>query len=244
MIVELVAFDPALTLQVLRTCNSASLGGAEPVKDLQSAVARLGFKSIYSIVAKEVSRGCLQGAQKGYAFAEGELWRHSAATAVAAATIAAEINSNESLFFTAGLLHDLGKFVLSPVLEKGRVESSTGIGEGISGLEAERRALGVDHAAVGGRLLERWSFSADLIEGVAFHHEPNKAGSHGLVAAGVHLADVIAHSLGYGCGGHRGTVTQASPETIGLLKLDATAVETLMKRARSACEASPLLNLR
>ena len=60
---------------------------------------------------------------------------------------------------------------------------------------AERLELAFDHAALGGRICDKWRMPDSLIEGVAGHHDLSQcAGS--ILAAAVHTADFIANALG------------------------------------------------
>ncbi len=65
-------------------------------------------------------------------------------------------------------------------------------------VDAERRRLGVDHAAISGRVLARWQFPSNLVNSVSFHHEPAQAAPFERLAACVRLSNVVAHFMGYG----------------------------------------------
>src|SRR6185436_17072621 len=124
------------------------------------------------------------------------LWRHSVTTAVAAEVIAGHVNQGEAVAFTAALLHDIGKIVLASLEGPTFVTLLALAGDSEQSLvEAERTAFGTDHADIGGRLLERWNVTPDLVMAARFHHTPEEAGPHQKLAATVHLANVIAYSL-------------------------------------------------
>jgi putative nucleotidyltransferase with HDIG domain len=196
-IVELISFDPALTAKVLQRCNSAAFGLAGSVSNLDEAVTLLGFNAIYRLVAMSISEELLGASQAGYGIGSGELWEHSVTTAVAARVIVRKVGGEENVVFTAALLHDIGKLVLGSFLEGCRqsVLSQTG-SSGLSFLEAEKTVLGVDHAEIGGRVLEEWKFPENLVSAVRHHHDPAQARPHEQLAAYVHLGDLIAHCLG------------------------------------------------
>lgn len=240
-VAELIALDPALTARVLRLCNSVFFRGAEPVRDLDSAVLRLGFNEVYQIVAWAINERLMSGAQSGYGFGQGDLWRHTAVAALAGKILARRAEANPNLLFTATLLHDIGKLALNAALEEdyAEVARQTEV-EGRSFLEAEQAILGVNHAQVGGRLLERWEFPADLVEAVQHHHDPLQAGPHQVLAAGVHLGDMLAHLLGYSYG-HHSMAVRAQSDALRLWELNALDVEQLLLETQAVTDEIELL---
>lgn len=200
-VVNLIKYDPALTVGVLQLANSAYFGSACPAEDLNEAVTRLGFQQVYILVAAISGARSLSPAQKGYGMSSGDLWRHSATSAVAAQIIAQDLGDNMDLVFTAALLHDIGKIVLSDTLEStyAVIVRETSLNR-YPLLEVERRILGFDHAQVGGRLLAKWNFPANLVGAVEHHHQPEQAGEHTRLAAYAHVGNLIAYAMGQGYG--------------------------------------------
>jgi putative nucleotidyltransferase with HDIG domain len=200
-VVKLISFDPALTANVLRICNSAYFGAASPTSDLQEAVTRLGFQQVYQLVAAATGARMLGAAQPGYGLNQGELWKHSVAVAVTAQLMAKKLGDDDNLAFTAGLLHDIGKIILSQALETvyPKLVKETEMNQQ-SLLESEKKLLGVQHAELGARLLERWKFPPNIVSAVWFHHTPKGAGKHQRLAAYIYVADMIAHFMGHGYG--------------------------------------------
>jgi putative nucleotidyltransferase with HDIG domain len=240
-VVRLVTLDPALTAQVLRRCNSAYFGFAERVQDLQPAVMRLGMGEIYRIVASALGERMLGAAQKGYGIGQGELWKHSVVTAVAARLVARELGGDESVVFTAALLHDIGKLVLSTALEGAYADVLVKMETAeFSFLEAEKAILGVEHAEVGGRLLQRWNFPDPFVQAVWHHHDPLQAKPAEQLAAYVHLGDVLAHMLGHGYG-YQAYALRFRTEALDILELTSDDLEQfLIKTAASAEEVLSL----
>jgi putative nucleotidyltransferase with HDIG domain len=187
-LVDLITFDQALTASVLRLCNSPGLAGDERVHDLPNAITRVGLREICRLVTCVIGEGMLGAPQRGYGLARGELWRHSAAAAIAGRAIARDLGLDDALAFTAGLLHDLGKLALSAALDRARAELADQTEQARrSFLEAEELILGVNHAEVGGRLLERWRFPPALVHAVRHHHDPLLAPADVELAIVVHL---------------------------------------------------------
>lgn len=218
-IVKLITYDPSLTAGVLRLSNSAHYGTASAIADLDEAIGRLGFRNVYMLVASISGARTLAGSQTGYGINQGELWKHSVTSAVAAQCLARRLGDDDGLVFTATLLHDIGKIVLSGALENvylqlieetNQMESSL--------LEMEKKILGVQHAEIGGRLLERWKFPKNLVDAVWHHHAPGDAGNHLWLAAYVYLGNVIAHFMGYGFG-HQALGMRGRAEALGILEI-------------------------
>jgi putative nucleotidyltransferase with HDIG domain len=200
---ELIKYDPALTASVLLLCNSAALAAATPVENLDEAIVRLGFQQLYSLVAvASIARG-LSRRPRVQKATQNDLWSHSLVAAVAAQAIARDVGEDDKLAFTAALLHDLGKLILTDALEQGYSKLCHDVQTARSSLFcAELTAFGVQHAQIGGRVLERWGFPGSLVAAVCFHHDPAAAPSHQRLAAQVHLGNAVAYLLGRGYGQH------------------------------------------
>jgi putative nucleotidyltransferase with HDIG domain len=227
-VVKLISFDPALTANVLRVCNSAYFGSSQPTTDLQEGVTRLGFQQVYQLVAAASGARLLNPAQKGYGFEQGDLWRHSVAAAVAAQLVARNLGDDENQVFTATLLHDIGKIVLAQFLENKyyKLLQETELNQQ-SLLESEKRLLGAHHAEIGGRLLERWHFSPNVVSAVWFHHSPKSATPHHRLASYVYLGNMVAHFMGYGFG-HLAFALRGRAEALATLNLEPESIPRIM----------------
>lgn len=241
-VVRLVTFDAALTAKILQVCNSAHYGGSSQVADVNEAIMRMGFGEVFRIVASVVSESALGGSQPGYGLKRGELWEHSAVTALAAQVIARDRGLDENQAFTAGLLHDLGKIVLAGVLEGGYarlVEETESRNHSLQ--EAERELLGTDHAEVGGRLLQKWNFPEALVACVRWHHDPGAAGEHQKLAACIYLANLTAAFTGHSFG-HQSFAVRGRGEALSILDLKTDALEKFMIQTLEELRNAKLLN--
>lgn len=200
-IVKLIVFDPGLTTALLRTCNSAFFASATPVGDVNEAVIRLGFQQVFRMVVATTGSKVLGQPQRGYGINAGELWEHSVTAATAAQLMARDDGADENLAFTATLLHDVGKIVLSEALEKTYADVVAGSKhEGIAMVDIEKKVLGVHHGEVGGRLLARWKFPENIVSAVTHHHHPAQAQGHEKLAAYAYLGNMVAYFMGFGYG--------------------------------------------
>lgn len=178
----LVSTDPALTARVLRLANSAYYGVARQVAAVPDAVMVLGMKGVRNLCLLAGTYPWLQSRLPAYDLAPGALLSHSLATAIGARAVAERSGQDTEVAFTAGLLHDLGKVALSMWFRPADGPIRT--------RADERRALGFDHAQVGGELARRWNLPLSLVAAISCHHEP----CEGLEDA-THLGDAIAQAI-------------------------------------------------
>jgi putative nucleotidyltransferase with HDIG domain len=243
-VVELIQFDPSITAQVMRLCNSAFFAGANPAADIREAVSRVGFAQVVQLVTAVTTAAAVKPAQKGYGIQPGELWRHSVTAALAARDIAQDCNAAGPVAFTAALLHDLGKVVLSRALESRYDEVvAEARKETTPMLAVERKILGYDHAEIGGRLLERWNFPAELAEAVRFHHDPGAAPDHRALASFIYLGNLVSCFMGFGCG-VQALALSGREDAFRFTGADPEAIPgCMMRTACSLHETEALMNL-
>jgi putative nucleotidyltransferase with HDIG domain len=217
-IVSLISHDPSLTANVLRLSNSAYFRGAAEICSLEEAVTRLGSKEVYRLVVAISGAMALSPPKQASGIEADEFLNHSITSAVAAQILAKDAGEDESLAFTAALLHDIGKLVLASSCKNFYVWLERVEEDATSLLDAEKRLLGVDHARVGGRVLERWKFPKLLSVAVGFHHDPAKAPDHQRLAASISAGNSIAYLLGHSYG-HRPSLAKCSEDALRILGL-------------------------
>jgi putative nucleotidyltransferase with HDIG domain len=201
-VVECIRYDQAATAEILRICNSPFFGIPRGVHSLMDATRYLGTMRILQLVMTIHSNGLLSRAQPGYELAQGMLWRHSVAVAIAASALAQRMNEPApGVAFTAGLLHDIGKVVLSEFVGESfhaivdKVEH-----EHLAFSEAEQQVLNTSHAEIGAELARRWKLPETMVQCIAHHHDPDAVDPPEPLVDAVHLADTLALMLGVGIG--------------------------------------------
>lgn len=237
--IRVIRKDGVMSAKLLGLCNSAAYGFTSPVSSIEQAVLMIGHSEIHRLVMSVGFSGSLSPQMTGYAMAEGELWRHSLLTAyvaVAVTAVARRVNIDPSIAYTAGLVHDIGKIVITHTLD---AATQTKMRELIvsnehSLVEAERLILGTDHAEVGACLLRKWGLPELLIEAVMNHHTPPVKPKPGLSAV-VHVADVVALEAGPspGWGSYAMRADEAATDALGLGRED---IERLIISAYDAVE--------
>lgn len=197
---RIVERDPSLTANILRVANSPYYGMRQKVGSLKLALTMLGMSEIINIVTS-ISIVRLFPTRRRSNFDRLKFWHHSFGCAAGARMLAADLEfDTKGVEFVAGLLHDIGKLVLDQYFHaRLREIRKLREKEGMSLLEAETRAIGVDHATLGSWLAQRWDLPASLIESIAYHHRPLDVlalappSREPALTAMVHLADIMAH---------------------------------------------------
>jgi putative nucleotidyltransferase with HDIG domain len=193
-LVEVVEEDVALTSRILRIANSPYYGVPRKISNLKMAMVILGMREIINLVTT-ISVVRLFPDRGGHPFDLQTFWKHSAATAELTSGLveALRIPSSGSAYI-AGLLHDIGKLVLSQFFRDQFVQSMNLSQEQKIPLpEAELRVIGVDHGHVGSWLIQRWNIPEEIGQAVAQHHiRPPTAPAHSLPVV-IDWADRIEH---------------------------------------------------
>ena len=170
-ILSLAESDPPFSARVIRAANSAASSPAVPIVTLRDAVARLGARAIGELVtAMAVTRVFVPqtDGQRG-------LWIHSLRVASMAREIASLRGDSEIVpdqVYLAGLLHDLGRFVMfdeSP--EEIAAIDDAGWSTPEELVEAEIQACGFDHSELGWHACRLWGVPEAIGTTVRRHHE-------------------------------------------------------------------------
>jgi len=204
-VVRLVENDASLTSEVLKMANSAAYYRGQPVTTVGRAVLLMGEMMVVGVAICVSTSIVYQKPLDGYDSPEGELWDHSLRSAIACRELAKFTKGkvNPGLAFTSGLLHDIGKSVISEFLvgsTEEMTDSCTGT-DAADYIEAERRAVGTDHCEVGYLLAQRWGLPEMLCLAIRDHHHPAKTeNEYKALVYTVHLGDIISMLGGGGTG--------------------------------------------
>ncbi len=195
-VVEIVSFDPVLTLRIIRAANSAATGGATPVTSVREAAMRTGSAQLLSLAAATHTRGIMKSALPEFGLAEGELWQHGITTALVAELLPNYCSTPiPADAFTAALLHDIGKLNLARFLnsetlawlDRARTEGNA------NALEAEREILNVHHGELGGMIAQHWKLPDSIVKAIIHHHTPEEGGT--TACHTVYLANLVAKTV-------------------------------------------------
>ncbi len=223
-----LSMDQALVGQTMKLANSPYYGVSRRVSTVQQAILVLGRKTVRSLVIGAAAQDFLSRPQAGYMLRKGELWSHSMAAGCGASLVAAKVGykpADEA--FVAGLLHDIGKVVLSSYLADQGSDLSLRLSQADRAFDqVEVELMRIDHAALGGMITERWQLPPKLSKAIAYHHHPSDADDVWQLATIVHLADALALMIGVGIGidGLNYTLDAAAVERLGIDELELLAL--------------------
>jgi putative nucleotidyltransferase with HDIG domain len=188
--------DQAMVTKILRLVNSTFYGFRSKIRNIPHAIIILGFNNVRNaLVSVSIIKSFSE--KKGFeGFEMKDFWKHSIAVAVISKYLSEETKLDApDDCFVAGLLHDIGKVVLSQYFTElfGLVWKSIQE-DGLSFYEAEKELLPANHVQIGAYLAKKWKFPASLIESMTYHHDIRKTVSNLDQLVIVHTANIIMNN--------------------------------------------------
>lgn len=196
---KLILKDQNLATKVLAVANSPLYGLQRNVTTVDFAIMVLGVDEIRHIVSSLCMMDAFKNKSDEY-LDHKNFWQHSFLVGSIAKKIAEDLNLKFSgEVFTAGFLHDLGV----PVIHKYFHSSFTKIVNEVKNnngnlLEVEIHSIGLNHAEIAYRLLDKWNLPVVLCDCVQHHYIPLKSRDYKRQTSVVHLADYITKHLDIG----------------------------------------------
>ena len=171
---QVISLDPVLAGRVLKLINSAYCGLGQPVTSLVRAIIMLGINTVKNLALSTAVVGNLSAAKVLKGLNMENFWRHSLGSGVSAKILAKKRNIAPVLveeYFTAGLLHDIGKIPLNAILTQDYMMTVKTAGEEGKPLSlAEENAFGVNHCEAGAMIVEAWKLSGAIGDVITYHH--------------------------------------------------------------------------
>ena len=197
MISSDILYDVGMIANLLKVTVNSFFGEMDHLPTIQEAVNMLGTDVLNNLFN---SRGYL-ATYEDFIVPElsvDRLWRHCLRTAKFSAAIARQENQDAVTVhhcFIAGLLHDVGKYILIYKYFDSYRELLQKMGKlDMSPAQAEFEHFNTSHGAVGAYLMALWGIPYDIIEAMAFHSKPSALKHSGFTPlAAVHIANVLEH---------------------------------------------------
>lgn len=169
-VVGLISQDPRLSAGVIGIVNSARYSPGFEISSIEDAVNRIGVSDV-RLMAHTINYKSSIAVKPP--FSQKEFMQHSMVAAYVAQLIARQVHMNQSEAFLAGLMHDIGIYLLATEnREQYKEVIRLAKGELSRLVLAEKKVFGATHTVVGARLLKQWKFPNDVVMGVAGHHLP------------------------------------------------------------------------
>ena len=236
-VAQVVGTEATFSARLLKVANSAALNSSgTTIKDIPTAITRMGFKMAHSIAVAIAMDQVLNAHSMGKLDKYfKELWRHSLNVAAFSYVIAknkTKIKPDEALI--AGLLHDVGKIYLLA-----RMEDYPELTEDPQTFEA---VLAEWHTGVGAAILEAWRFSDDLVLVADEHEMLDRVPSNvlGGVSFEADLTDVVLVANQFSHAIEQGKETDsewAQIKSFERLKLDDELIHEIMVQSKEEIDS-------
>ncbi|MFQ5964157.1 MAG: HDOD domain-containing protein [Candidatus Scalinduaceae bacterium] len=173
---RIIAQDISMSAKILQLVNSAYFGLPQKIINPEQASIYLGTETLKALVlCVHVFSSFTEEAELS-GFSMADMWKHSLlvgrlAKDIASSEMVDKDEAEEALI--AGILHDIGKLILLKVPEQRRKVNEFIEWTGCDLVEAEYAFIETSHAETGAYLLGLWGLNDNIVEAVAFHHNPS-----------------------------------------------------------------------
>lgn len=162
-IADIVATDASLSARLLRVANSPLYRARNPIDNLQTAIARMGYSVVRNLITSLVMQQMFQATTEGLDDRLRRLWEHNVQVAAISRVLATRtpgLQKDQAML--GGLIHDIG---ILPILV--RAEDIPELAENDEVLD---RLIDKLHPILGAQILTNWDFPESLVA-VAAEHE-------------------------------------------------------------------------
>ncbi len=230
---RIISIDPVLMGKVMKLINSAYYGLNQEITSLVRAIIMLGINTVKNLALSTAVLGTIGKTLKSQALNMDGFWRHSLCVGVTAKLIAARRKVDKKIleeYFIGGLLHDIGKIPLNNRLTEDYVEvMALSDREVLPLYKAESEIFGMNHADVGGIIVDNWKLGNEIRDAVLFHHTPlSYEGEHMDLLYTVSMANYFANLSEIGFAGDR-YPEKLSPDISDYLQMSITYIEDEME---------------
>ena len=177
LLVEKIRVDQSLVALVLKLARSSAYAQKTSVDTVKEAILLLGIEKVRDIALSArflgniVNRDPYQNGFNWKAF-----WLHANAVGVIASIIAKYTGREDyERYYTAGLLHDLGKMGAFCIDEENMLQvANKARFHGLSFIEAECACLSTRHDLLGSSICKSWTLPEYLRQVCRYHHTYNR----------------------------------------------------------------------
>ncbi|MDR3166976.1 MAG: HDOD domain-containing protein [Treponema sp.] len=173
-----ISLDPVLVGRILKLINSAYYGFSQQVTNIVRAIIMLGINTVKNLTLSTAVMATLSTAKDSQGLDMEGFWQHSLGVGVAAKLLAerrgVDAKQREE-YFTAGLLHDVGKIPLNAVLSRDyMITISVADRDRTALFRTENKILGINHNDTGAMIVNAWQLEGPVGDVIIHHHRHNE----------------------------------------------------------------------
>ncbi|MBW2443413.1 MAG: HDOD domain-containing protein [Deltaproteobacteria bacterium] len=222
---EVIEKDPTISLRLISVANSPVYRGITEIRNVKSAIPRLGLKETLNIVLAIANKNLYESKNVKFKILMDKLWVHALACAYGSKLIAQSLKlEDQEKYFLMGLIHDIGKILLLKAFS----EVKRG---GTLKMDAIEANVQEAHIGLGSMLLKRWGFDAEFINVINHHEDKEFSPDTVKEILVVHLANILTRQIGLSL--FEVDVDFAEVESAKILKLEPDQIETFGEEVKS-----------
>ena len=178
-LVRWLASEPELVKRLLRWCNTPLFNLSKPHRSLADAAKIMKGSELAQLAVLAWVRNLFTPEHQIDVYSREQVWGHSMAVASVASLIARTCTDTDpSLVFVAGALHDIG-LLASERLDPESFEEVVGQIDELSPThEVERELLSWDHTQLGSAMLTQWGMPDSVCMAALHHHNAHRFLDH------------------------------------------------------------------
>ena len=174
---HIISQDVSMSAKILQLVNSAFFGLPQKIADPQQAAIYLGIDTLKALVLSIHVFSSFTEESELFWFSLADMRKRSILVGRLAKDIARDETDDAKVAeeaLIAGILHDVGRLIMLKIPEQCRMMMDFIERTGCDLVEAEYNVMKTSHAELGAYLLGLWGISDNIVEAVAFHHNPSK----------------------------------------------------------------------
>ncbi|MEE9213755.1 MAG: response regulator, partial [Thermodesulfobacteriota bacterium] len=173
----IISQDVSMSAKILQLVNSAFFGLPQKIADPQQAAVYLGINTLKALVLSIHVFSSFEEDSELFWFSLADMRKRSIMVGRLARDIAHAEMADEKVVeeaMIAGILHDIGRLIMLKIPDQCRMMMDFIERTGCDLVDAEYTIMKTSHAELGAYLLGLWEIPDNIVEAVAFHHNPSK----------------------------------------------------------------------
>ncbi|MDR2746279.1 MAG: HDOD domain-containing protein [Treponema sp.] len=238
-----ISLDPVLTGRVLKLINSAYYSLSQQVTTLVRAIIMLGLNTVKNLALSTAILASMRRKGNAGGIDVEAFWRHSLGVGVMSKLLAKTRGIDTKRleeYFTAGLLHDIGKIPLNMVItESYATMVRAAKKKGLPLYRAEDQFLGINHCICGEQIVSEWKLQGSIGDIIINHHTcAEYSGPHQDLLYNVALANYSIQEWNIGFAGD--SRPEIDPDTWDILKVKPGITQSLMDMVTGEIEKAQI----